>query len=349
MRNYTIIKADIAADKKNILPILQRNLNIISSQRYDWNYKFCPYGRALCWLAKFESSNLFVGSTSLFPRKLMINEEPIFAAIAGDFAIDKNHRGFGPAFQLQREILSKVNDFGYNFLYGIPNELSRTFFFRIGYKKIGNFNRYIKLLKTDNIPNQYLSGYFRSKIFLKIINFFNSIFSKEKHIKNKVGYSIEMPIHFDKRFDILWEKASKQFNIISERSSRFLNWRYKQSSTYDYKIFCILNDNKELVGYLVYFVKENIVHLVDMLFLLSDDLINFLLAKFILYLKSKGIGAVVVRYMGNDYVDKKLKEFNFFLTKNDDAIVMLYAVNLLYQSYLLDVTNWYFFVGDSDI
>lgn len=349
MKDYTIVKADVEADKKNILPILQRNLDIASSKRYNWNYKFCPYGKALCWIAKFESSDLFVGSASLFPRRLLINEEPTYGAIAGDFAIDKNHRGFGPAFKLQREILSKVNEYGYNFLYGIPNELSRAFFLRIGYKKIGNFNRYIKLLKTENVPSEYLSGYLRSKIFLKIIDFINGIFSKEKRIKNEFGYSIEMPIRFDERFDILWKKASKQFNIIGERSSRFLNWRYKQSSTYDYKIFCILNDKKELVGYLVYFVKENIVHLVDMLFLLSDDLINFLLAKFIIHIKSKGIGAIVVRYMGNDYVDRKLKEFNFFLTKKDDSIVVLYAVNLLYKSYLLDETNWYFFVGDSDI
>ena len=128
MKDYTIIKAEVEKDKENILSILQRNLDIASSQRYDWNYKQCPYGNALCWLAKFEPSNSFVGSASLFPRKLLIKEESTNAAIAGDFAIDKNYRGYGPAFKLHREILSKVNDFGYNLIYGIPNEFSRTFF-----------------------------------------------------------------------------------------------------------------------------------------------------------------------------------------------------------------------------
>lgn len=349
MKNYSIIKADIDHDKENILSILQRNVDIASSQRYDWNYKQCPYGNALCWLAKFESTDSFVGSTSLFPRKLLINKKPTFAAIAGDFAIDKNHRGYGPAFKLHREILSKFNDFGYNFIYGLPNVSSRTFFLRIGYKEIGKYKRYIKLLKTVIVPKEYLPKYLRSNILLKIFDFFNNIVSKDKRVKNKFGYSIEMPNIFDERFDMLWEKASKQFNIIGERSSRFLNWRYKQSSTYDYKLFCILDDKKELAGYLVYYVKDKICHVVDMLFLPSNNLINLLLANFILHIRAKEIGAIVIRYMGNNVIENKLKEFNFFLTKNDDAIVVLYAANLPFESYLLNETNWYFFTGDSDI
>jgi hypothetical protein len=75
-----------------------------------------------------------------------------------------------------------------------------------------------------------------------------------------------MPDLFDERFDILWKKASKQFNMNGERSSKFLNWRYKQSYLHDYKIFCILDDGKELVGYIVYSVEDSICFVSDMLF-----------------------------------------------------------------------------------
>ena len=158
-----------------------------------------------------------------------------------------------------------------------------------------------------------------------------------------------MPAFFDERFDVLWEKASKQFNIIGERSSKFLNWRYKQSSTYDYEIFCISDDKKEIAGYLIYFVKDNICHVVDMLFLPSDNVINLLLAEFIRHVRSKRIGAIVIRYMGNDLIENKFKEFNFFLTNNDSSIVVLYTANISSESYLLDETNWYFFTGDNDV
>jgi len=354
MKNYAIIKADVESDKDIILSILQRNFDgpfswrtPHDSQRYDWSYKQCPYGNALCWLAKFESTNSFVGSVSLFPRKLLINEKPICSGILGDFAVDENHRGYGPALKLQREVLSKVNDFGYIFNYAAPNKFGAPILLRVGYKEIGKYKVYIKPLKTVIVPRKYLPRYLQSNILLKIIDFFISIVSKEKRIKDKFGYSIEMPDLFDERFDVLWEKASKQFNIIGERSSKFLNWRYRQSYIHDYKIFCILDDKKELGGYIVYFVKDNICHVADMLFLPSDNSTNLLLAKFILYLRAKETGAIVIQYMGNSFIEKKLKEFDFF-PKEEDEIIVLYVADLPLESYLLNETNWYFFAGDLD-
>jgi hypothetical protein len=198
------------------------------------------------------------------------------------------------------------------------------------------------------IPKGYLPRYLQSNIPLKIIDFFNGIVSKEKRVKKTSSYSIEMPVLFDERFDALWEKASKQFNIIGERSSRFLNWRYKQSNDSDYRIFCILDDKKELCGYLVYLIKDNICNVFDILFLPSDNLIDLLLAKFFLHLRSQKVGAVVIRYMGNGFIKQKLNKFNFF-TRNDDTVVVLYSIDLTNEPYLLNESNWYFFAGDSDM
>ena len=277
-----------------------------------------PLWKGIIWLAKFEPTNSFVGITSLSPRKLLINEKPIYAGIIGDFVVDKNHRGYGPALKLQREVLSKVNDFGYIFNYAAPNKFGEPILSRVGYKEIGKYKLYIKPLKTVIVPKKYLPRYLQSNILLNIIDFFSSIVSKEKRVKDKFGYSIEMPDLFDERFDVLWEKASKQFNIIGERSSKFLDWRYKQSYLHDYKIFCILDDEKELVGYIVYSVEDNICYVADMLFLPSDNSIDLLLAKFILYLRAKETGAIVISYMGNSFIKKKLKEFNFFPKKEND-------------------------------
>ena len=279
----------------------------------------------------------------------MINGKPIYAGIIGDFIVDKNHRGYGPALKLQREVLSKVNDFGYIFNYAAPNKFGAPIVSRVGYKEIGKYKLYVKPLKTVILPKKYLPRYLQSNILLNIIDFFSSIVSKEKRVKDKFGYSIEMPDLFDERFDVLWEKASKQFNIIGERSSKFLDWRYKQSCLHDYKIFCILDDEKELVGYIVYSVEDNICFVSDMLFLPTDNSIDLLLAKFILYLRAKETGAIVISYMGNSFITKKLKEFNFFPKKeNDEIIIRLYVANLPLESYLLNENSWYFFACDRE-
>jgi hypothetical protein len=72
-----------------------------------------------------------------------------------------------------------------------------------------------------------------------------------------------------------------------------------------------LDDEKELVRYMVYSVKDNICLVSHMLFLPSVNSINLLLAKFILYLSAKETGAIVIGYMGNSFIEKKLKKFNF--------------------------------------
>ncbi|MGD1060177.1 MAG: GNAT family N-acetyltransferase [Methanomassiliicoccales archaeon] len=348
MKNYTIIEGDVEKDKEAILSLVHRNLSVAySAQRYDWNHKQCPYGKALCWLAKYESTGSFVGSASLFPRRLMINEKPVLAGVIGDFSIDKSHRGYGPAIELLREILSAVGAPGYDLLYETPNERSSPVFFRIGYKEVGRVRVYIKPLKLVSLPKELLPKYLRSRGVLKIIDSCNDLLSKEKRVKDRFSHPFDMPSSFDERFDVLWEKASKQFRVVGERSSRFLNWRYTRSYAY-YRILCILDDKNELGGYMVYRVKDNICYVDDMLFLPSDYLSDLLLARFILLQRKEGIGAIRIRYLGNSSIQKKLKTFNF-IGVDDNTRLLLYADDLPNQSYLLDETNWYFFAGDMDI
>jgi len=131
MNEYKIIKANIGKHKKDILPILERNLEDASLNRYNWNYENCPYGVAHSWLARCKKTDTLVGSASLFPRKLIIKNKPVFAAIAGDFAVDKKHRVYGPSIKLQKEIQLGIKNNVFKFIYGIPNEQSRMLFLRI--------------------------------------------------------------------------------------------------------------------------------------------------------------------------------------------------------------------------
>ena len=131
MNKYTIIEADVWKNKEDILQILKRNLKVASTQRYEWNYENCLYGAAQCWLTKNENSNSFVGTAALFPRKIIINRKPVFAGIAGDFAVDKKYRAYGPALKLLKEIQLGLRNTVFKFIYGVPNELSKTLFFYV--------------------------------------------------------------------------------------------------------------------------------------------------------------------------------------------------------------------------
>lgn len=229
MSSYSIIEADIHHNQDDIFPILEKNLGGFSPERYAWNYKQCPYGAAHCWLARHEPSKTFIGTAALFPRVITVKGKPVYAAIAGDFAVDKNHRNLRPALALQNEIKSKIRSTGFKFIYSLPNEQSKGIFIRMGYKKMGEFTRFVKPLKSEYKSHQYLQSFLEIKMLAGIADIFIKWLSKEKYYKTTLKYSIEIPDTFDDRFDEFWNNLPKHSVVIGERTSAFLNWRYMQS------------------------------------------------------------------------------------------------------------------------
>lgn len=352
---YTIIKTDVKKDKDLILPILRRNLEGINEERYIWNYFKSPYGDSQCWLAREEDSGKYVGCGTLFPRRISIRGKLINAAIAGDFAVDKEHRVYGPALKLQQTIQLNINNCSKNsdleFIYGIPNRLAKPIFSRIGYIELGKYNSFIKILKTEYKWKEYLPPAKLTRIFSKIIDLSLILFSKEKRYKRPSGISIEIPKRFDGRFDVLWARVHDQFNIIGERDSQFLNWRYKESKNNNkYEIFSIVNDKREILGYIVYYIKENICYISDLLSLNLDDFANVLLAEFSLYMRERAVGSISIRYFGDKSLLTLLKRFHFLLHKKGEAKVMAYIDKISpYATILHNDQNWYFLEGDTDL
>jgi len=348
MNKYSIIKADIGNNRDDIFPILIKNLQEPSSEKYVWNYIQCPYGVAHCWLAKHEESHAFIGTAALFPRVILVNGEHIYAAIAGDFAVDIHHRNLIPAFALQREIQSKIHNTGFRFIYGLPNKQSKGILLRIGYKKIGRFTHFIKPLKSEYQDKKYIHSFLQLKIFAGAVDILIKSFSKENRYKTTLKYSIITPEYFDERFDVFWKNVSKYFTIIGERTSFFLNWRYIQAPAKKYKIFCLLNEHKDIIGYIVYFLENNMCHIMDMLYDPSTEVLCPLLAEFSRFIQKKGAGSISVDYLGGELLEKRLREFNF-LPLNNETDLIIYCPDAADNSPLHNKENWHFFAGDNDV
>lgn len=348
MNKYSIIEADIRNNRDDIFPILIKNLQEPSSKKYVWNYIQCPYGPARCWLARHEQSDTFMGTAALFPRVILVKGEHVNAAIAGDFAVDINHRNLIPALALQKEIQSKIHNTGFRFIYGLPNKQSKGILLRIGYKKIGRFTHFIKPLKSEYQDNKYLHSFLQLKIFAGAVDILIKSFSKENRYKTTLKYSIITPEYFDDRFDVFWKNVSKHFTIIGERTSFFLNWRYIQAPAKKYKIFCLLDEHKDIIGYIVYFLENNMCHIMDMLFDPSTEVLCPLLAEFSRFIQKKGVGSISVDYLGGELLEKRLREFNF-LPLNNETDLIIYSPDTEDNSILHNKENWHFFAGDNDV
>ena len=348
MPRYSVIEADVRNNKDDILSILTKNLDGQSPSRYEWNYNQCPYGAAHCWLARDEQSNTFIGTTALFPRVILVKGDPVYAAIAGDFAVDIQHRNLITALSLQKEIRSKIYDTNFKFIYSLPNEQAKGIFLRLGHRKIGRFTYFIKPLKSEYQNNKHIHSLLRFKIFARVVDIFIKNFAKEKRYKTTLKYSIITPEYFDDRFDVFWKNVSNHFTIIGERTSFFLNWRYIQSPVKNYKIFCLSDEHNDIIGYIVYYLEDNMCYIRDMLFEPSTEVICSLLADFSRFIRMKGVGSITVDYLGSSLFEKKLREFNFLPIKNETDL-LFYSPDMADNPDLLKKENWHFFAGDNDV
>ncbi len=348
---YSVIKAQIEKNKENIIAVKRRNLGNFSELTFFWKYRDCPFSEAFNWLAQDQSGN-FVGMASIFPRKFSLNGELLVAGVAGDFAVDKKHRAFGPALQLQKTALESIKENNISFIYSFPNKHSAQVMVRAGYVEIGRIERFVKLLKTEHKFKKYIRFPFIAKLTAKIIDLILKVTSSETQYNGKKmqDFNVENLAFFDKRFDRLWEKCSKQFRVMGERTSDFLNWRYKQCPINNYEIFIVHKKGaEEIIGYIVYYVNNDIFHIIDMLSLDLGNFLDILIAKFIIYSRKESISLISIAYFGNNLIKEKLRKFGFYAREKRRKVLFYKKKSLDPRDCMFaNNENWYLLIGDED-
>ncbi|MGD9201015.1 MAG: hypothetical protein PVI26_05600 [Chitinispirillia bacterium] len=355
MNNYNIKKADLEKNRTSIFSLFEKNKVTNTNSKFQWNYNNCPFGKALCYFVQDENTKEYIGSTSLFKRKFKVVEKNASGAVAGNLCVNQDQRLLLPALKLVKasQIYSAKEDI--QFIYSFPNQ--NSFGISEGYTKIGEFSKFLKILKITDSIKRYLPFYPLFSPLFFVFNILIKLFSKETFLKKEKGLSVEFPEMFDNRFDSLWAKASEQFTIIGIRNSEFLNWRYVESPHTNYKIFCLVNKSQEILGYIVYSIEKDICSVADMLFLKTDNILDSLLLEFSRTMRKKGLGYIYISFFGDSKIKKKLEKYNFIFIKKYKRILknivespfLLYCNDKTLGPVLFDEEYWHIFLGDSDI
>lgn len=336
-----------------ILALWGENLAKSFKERFNWFYEQNPAGPAKTWLT-FENNNKqdIIGCGSLYPRLIKINGKDIRIGIAADFAINKNHRVFGPALKIQRVISGSSNTAGFKFVFAFPNNASKGVFSRVGYRVVGQVTNWNKLLNVE----QKISNYIKIKVFTSLLGF----------LINQVIWLLDFRHQFfkpltmvtetldacDERFDTLWSRAQSNFNIIGERSSAYLNWRYIKWKGDQYKLFCLFNKEKsDLMGYLVYNVQDKIALVRDIFTIDFNKTPDYLLVEFFKQMRKDRLSSISITYLGSQVFKDKLKKFNFFEreTKRSCMIFLNKGCDENLKRKVLEENNWFLLDGEMDL
>jgi hypothetical protein len=344
--DYSITRMDLQKDRNDILLLWKRNFVDLPQERYDWIYQRNPSGRALSWAAREAGSGSLVGMASLFPRKMNLNGRTVTVGIAGDFAVNQEHRGSNVAIKLQRAVTAGMGENDLGLIYGISNSKSDPVQRRVGYVLLGRMDRWAKPLKTT----KYLKAAPLRRWVSKPLDFIMRNLSKEARCRRAKGYVSQELDSFDQRFDRLWERASGQFDIIGQRSKDYLNWRYGSSPHRSYHVFSLIReDNQEVCGYVVYYLQDKVSYIADLLFLDFGSGLDDLLSSFILHLRDQSVESLSILLFGRPSLAKKLKSFGFVLREEESRVLVYLDSNSPQTEFALNADNWFLLEGDRDI
>lgn len=348
MSEYQIEEVDVTVYREEILKVLRKNFDGYDEERFRWNYENSYYGKAHCWLARDLSSDTYIGTAAVFPRTMYVESEKVKAGITGDFAVDRAHRGFGPALQMQRIISNSLNDMDIIMFYGVPNQLSDQLFKKIGYNVVGLYHGYIKVLKTEYKDDHYLPPRVLTRPTSRIIDGLIRCTSREFRYRRRGDYKVVNTNVIDDAHDELFQAVIGKYPVIGEKTSSFLKWRFLDSPLHSYNFFYLHDSSNALLGYIIYYVDINRCHVEDILCMDMKETLTILLSEFLKAMRKLGIGSVSIFYLGNKELIKKLKKFNFILNKKETMQLMI-ETGLEYSgSIFSNPENWHFMNVDTD-
>jgi hypothetical protein len=342
---YSICQPEIDGGRGAILELWGRNLPDATCQRYDWLY---ARGPAMAWLLRSDEGDV-VGAAGLMRRTVHVGGEMLRAAQAVDLNVDRSHRTVGPALRLQRTLAEAVDDDRFELVYGFPNAASEAVQRRIGYKVLGSFGRWAKPLRCEDGIKGWLRGPRMRKAASAVLDLLLRLRSPEAFYRRPAGVRVEVTDRFDARFDALWEKVSPQLGVAGERTSEYLDWRFRRSPAARHRVFCLCDSRRELRAYLVYSRPADTAYISDFLFGGIDDF-GALLAEFIRVMRREKAEAIITAYLGPETVGRQLARFGFLRRPSSwNALVYFdWKDTARDPARLLDPQSWHLTRADVD-
>ena len=200
-----------------------------------------------------KDNETIAATTSMVPKKLLLNSRFILSGEIGDTYVDQIYRKEGLFPLLGNATRKEAIKENMQFIYGLPNHLALPGWLkRNSFLLMDSLNVRSMVFPLSVKPKfQRLIGWVLAEVLDLIYRIFACliIFSKKIHFTANQGYLIEPINYIPKDWDLFWSYASKYYDFIFDRSSKSIQWRYLENPE-KYSFFTIRYQN-ELVGYFI--------------------------------------------------------------------------------------------------
>lgn len=329
-----------AALREPLLQLWHRNLPTASEQRCDWLY---GTHRARAWLLGADQSTP-AGAAGLMFRRMLVQGKIVEAGGAIDLNVDQSQRSVGPALALVRAVANAADTDGRPLLYGMPNPSATAVMKRAGYRELGEFSSWTKLLNCEEKLCDNLHSPMLAKALAPLANRAMHALSLDWQLRLPAGIAVQTSTQFDDRFIRLSHQTANQFDVIGERSADYLTWRFSDSPDLEYQVFALIEvASDDLLGYLVWYPDDGAASISDILALDSQTTL-LLLAEFSRTIRQRNLSAIRLDCFAPTGFYQLLRQAGFHRRQNRHPVV--YRCGLEQGC---DVgPNWYLTMADSD-
>jgi GNAT superfamily N-acetyltransferase len=335
---YDVSLADPGRDRAEILELGSTVLDDFTSARYEKYFERNPYGPPLVVAARARANGELVGMAALHPQQMRVDGEILTGAVAGDFAVHPEHRAFGPALALQRELTRAADERGLRLAVGIPDGPAAGVLRRVGYRRAGVLVPLVRMLRPAGAEavarGRALPGAFAASL-------------RTRRLRAALaGHSVREPESFAAPLESLLAQL-EPVGISVQPSRAFLEWRFDLDVETRPGRFSILAVTRAEtpVAYAVSRDGGAVRHVVDLAWLDTAGLAA-IVAAIIERSREAGLAAVGLSYLGgNSDLAAVLTRFGFFPARQPGRAVWCRGDD---ADALADPSRWLLFASAFD-
>jgi hypothetical protein len=349
-----IREAALPADKSILLDTLLRNRDhgdqALRQARFEWSLTCNPYGQPRAWLAMDESSNQVIGAVSAFPRRVLIHGQPALWWNGADTSIDQAFRTLGVAMKLRRAVKECVDRGEMRLLYSHPVDNMRLVLEKIGHVVIGRLARHGLVLRFDRFINERLGKNIFSAVAAGLVNPLLRITPGNFGAGAGLAIRRQEQNRFGEEYDALFERAAKNYAVITERNARFLAWRFLQNPLHpEFHIFR-LEAEQRLCGFALVDLKaDGGARILD--YLLEDFTAYSrpFFAGIIRWLRQNRVSSLSIRSTDLNPILKVLQAFGPVFCDAVNSAIAVHAPADGPDRSVLEINNWFMTQADRDV
>ena len=315
---------------------------------WSWHFLENPYAtpdNIPLWIVK--CGDQVVGQMATIPVRLKVGNKQKTALWIIDFILSPLYRGRGLG---KRLMLSARETYSTTMVALGYNDQSEAVLRRLDWVPLGNINRYHALLFPGNASKEIS----RLGPVSELANLLYAPFRpSDNRLSLTGGGSLREVNEFDSSFDDLWQDASSQWPCAVVRSSRFLQWQFKQQPGKKFDVLGYYEAGR-LLGYLVLFFRRaepdtppDKVAISDICYSATNSatvIDSLLKGAFDMALKRR-VGGLVIDIL-DPVVEQRLRQFRLLRIKASPPFM---AGTFEDQDLMYVRDNWFLTRGDSDV